>query len=156
LALEVRKHGLNLSELASHFMLYNYFVKSRTAENKIESFVANISSSDLPPEKVIELVNQLFNISKSESIPLHHIPEYIKQKLEEKQRVDEEIWQADFTLQSKNVNIGDINEHIQLNEELSKHGLSTKDVHKLLNLLVAAKEYRYSSGKIVAKLRSIK
>jgi hypothetical protein len=35
LALEVRKHGLNLSELASHFRLYNYFVKSRTAEDKI-------------------------------------------------------------------------------------------------------------------------
>jgi hypothetical protein len=34
--------------------------------------------------------------------------------------------------------------------------LSTKDIHKLLNLLVAAKEYRYSPGKIVAKLRSVK
>jgi hypothetical protein len=32
----------------------------------------------------------------------------------------------------------------------------TKDIHKLLNLLLAAKEYRYSPGKIVAKLRSIK
>jgi hypothetical protein len=34
--------------------------------------------------------------------------------------------------------------------------LSTKNIHKLLNLLLAAKEYRYSPGKIVAKLRSIK
>jgi hypothetical protein len=34
--------------------------------------------------------------------------------------------------------------------------LSTKDIRRLLDLLVAAKEYRYSPGKIVSKLRSIK
>ena len=33
--------------------------------------------------------------------------------------------------------------------------MSTKDIHKLLNLLEAAKKYRYSPGKIVAKLRNI-
>jgi hypothetical protein len=54
------------------------------------------------------------------------------------------------------VNIEAINEHIQLNEELSKYRLSTKDIHRLVNLLLAAKEYRYNPGKIVAKLRNIK
>jgi hypothetical protein len=34
--------------------------------------------------------------------------------------------------------------------------LSTKDIHRLLNLLLAAKEYRYNPGKIVSKLRNIK
>jgi hypothetical protein len=34
--------------------------------------------------------------------------------------------------------------------------LSTKDIHRLVNLLEAAKEYRYSPGKIVAKLCNIK
>jgi hypothetical protein len=38
----------------------------------------------------------------------------------------------------------------------SKYRLSTKDVHRLLDLLLAAKEYRYSPGKIVAKLRNLK
>jgi hypothetical protein len=54
------------------------------------------------------------------------------------------------------VSIEAINEHIQLNEELKKYRLSTKDIHRLLNLLEAVKEYRYSPGKIVAKLRNIK
>ena len=39
---------------------------------------------------------------------------------------------------------------------MKKYGLSTNDIHKLVNLLLAAKEYRYSPGKIVAKLRNIK
>ena len=49
-----------------------------------------------------------------------------------------------------------VNQHIQLKEELSKHGLSANHIHKLLNLLLAAKEYRYSPGKIIGKLRNIK
>jgi hypothetical protein len=59
-------------------------------------------------------------------------------------------------LQSKNVSIEAIDEHIKLKEELRKFRLSTKDIRRLLDLLVAAKEYRYSPGKIVAKLRSVK
>jgi hypothetical protein len=81
---------------------------------------------------------------------------YIKQKLQEKQKVDEQIKEVDAILQSKNVSIEAINEHIRLKEELKKYRLSTKDTHRLVNLLEAAKEYRYSPGKIVAKMRNIK
>ena len=77
------------------------------------------------------MVNQLFNISKSESIALEQVPEYIKQKLEDKEKLEEQIKEAEAVLQSKNVAIETIDEHIHLNEELSKHGLSTKDIGKL-------------------------
>jgi hypothetical protein len=73
LAVEARHHGLNLSQLASHFRLYNYFAKSGAAEEKIESFIDNINSGDVYPEKVIALVNQLFAVSKEESIPLDQV-----------------------------------------------------------------------------------
>jgi hypothetical protein len=84
------------------------------------------------------------------------VPNYIKQKLEEKQKIDQDLKEADAVLQSKNVSIEAINEHIQLKEELKKYRLCTKDIHRLVNLLLSAKEYRYSAGKIVAKLRNIK
>jgi hypothetical protein len=48
LALEIKKQGLNWSDLSSHFRLYNYFINSGAAEDKIESFIDNISSSNLP------------------------------------------------------------------------------------------------------------
>jgi len=70
----------------------------------------------LPPEKVIELVYQLHEISKTEIIPLDQIPSYIERKLEGKRKIDEEIKQADAVLQSKNVTIEAINEHLKLNE----------------------------------------
>jgi hypothetical protein len=84
------------------------------------------------------------------------VPNYIEKKLEQKKKIDEQIKEADAILQSKNVSIEAINEHIRLKEELKKYRLSTKDIRRLVNLLEAAKEYRYSPGKIVAKLRSIK
>jgi hypothetical protein len=93
LAVEARQHGLNLSDLASHARLYNYFIRSGAAEDKIESFIAKVSSGDVSPEKVVELVYQLHEISKQESIPLDQVSGYIKQKLEEKQKIEEEIHQ---------------------------------------------------------------
>jgi vacuolar-type H+-ATPase subunit I/STV1 len=156
LAVEARQHGLNLSDLASHFRLYNYFIKSGASENTIESFITKVSTTDVSPEQTIDLVYQLYEISRGETIPLHQVPGYIGEKLQEKQKIDEQIKEADATLQSKNVSIEAINEHIQLKQELKKYRLSTKDIHRLLDLLLAAKEYRYSPGKIVAKLRNVK
>jgi hypothetical protein len=156
LTIEAKKRGISPSDLASFFRLYNFFRGSGAKENEIESFITNINSGYIHPGKAIELVNQVYNISKSESVPPDQLPNYVRQKLEEKQKIDEHIKEADAVLQSKNVSIEAIKERTQLNEELKKYRLSTKDIHKLLNLLMAAKEYRYSPGKIVAKLRSIK
>jgi hypothetical protein len=74
---------------------------------------------------------------------------YIKQKLEEKQKIDEQIKEADATLRSKNVNIQAINEHLKLNEKFKEHDLSFQDIDKLLNLVVNAKENGFDGKKIV-------
>jgi hypothetical protein len=136
--------------------LHNFFDKSGASEEKVESFITNISTDDVPPDKIIEIVCQLHEISKSESIPLDQVPEYIKQKLEVKQKIDEEIKEADSILQSKNVSIQAINEHLALNEILKEYDLSTQDVDKFSNLLVNAKEYGFDPRLIVWKLRNIK
>jgi len=155
LAVEARAHGLNLSELALHFKLYNYFIKSGAAEDKIEPFIANFTSNDIPLERAIELVYQLYEITKAESIPFDQVPDYIKQKLQEKQRIDEQIKEADAVLQTKNVTIEAINEYLKLCEELQKHGISAHDTDKLLNLLQNSREYQFDAKKISGKLRGI-
>jgi uncharacterized protein YqgV (UPF0045/DUF77 family) len=78
-------------------------MKSGASEEKVESFITNVNSGDVPPDKIIELVNQLHEISKTESIPLDKIPIYIERKLEEKQKLDEQIKEAEIKLQTKNV-----------------------------------------------------
>jgi hypothetical protein len=157
LAVEARQHGLNLSDLASHFGLYNYFIKnSGASEDQIEPFIANVSHTDISPENIVQYLNQLFAVSSEQSIPLDQVPNYIKEKLEHKQRIDEQIKEADAILQRKNVNIETINEHIQLNEKLNEYNLSFQDIDKLLNVLINSKENGFDGKKIVGKLRSIK
>src|SRR5919198_533030 len=87
-------------------MLFDYVGQSLMKED-LESFIVNINRSNLPPEKMVELVNQLHDISKAESIPLDQVPDYIKQK------IDEQIKEVDAELQSKNVNIETINGYVK-------------------------------------------
>ncbi len=151
LTLEAKKRGISSSDLASFFRLYNFFCGSGGKENEVESFIININSGYIPPGKV----NQLYEISKVESIPIDQVSAYIGKKYEEKQKIDEEIRQADTILQSKNVAIEAINGYLKLSEELDKHGLSAKYTDKLLNLLLNAKEYQFDVKKIAGKLRGI-
>jgi hypothetical protein len=55
------------------------------------------------PEKVVGLLNQLYDVSKEESTPLDQVSGYIEKKLEQKKKIDDDIRQADAVLQSKNV-----------------------------------------------------
>jgi hypothetical protein len=155
LTLEAKKRGMTSSELASFYRLYNFFRGSGAKENEIESFIANINSGYIPPGKAIELINQIYAVFKSESVPPDQLPNYVKQKLEQKKEIEGEIQQANDVLESKNVTIEAINQHLKLSEELDKHGLSAKDIDKLLNLLLNAKEYQFDAKKISGKLRSI-
>jgi hypothetical protein len=98
----------------------------------------------------------VFDISSSESVPLEQVPDYFQQKLQQKQKLEQEIKDAEAVLQSKNVCIDAINEHIHLNEELSKHGLSTKDTSKLLNVIKNMEQQGFDTKKIVAKAMNIK
>ena len=158
LAVFSKKEGLNLSELASRFRLYNYIIKLGANEDNIESFIANCmnGANSLPPEKIIDLTNQLFDIAKSESISPDEVPDLIKQKLEEKQRLEEQIQEAGAILQSKNVDIETINEFVRLKEHLTKYNLSLEDPTRLLSILQTIKQIGYEPQKIVAVFASMK
>src|ERR687887_675883 len=67
LMLEAKKRGMTPRDVASHFRLFNYLVKSGAAEDKVESFISNVNSGYILLGKAIELVNQIYEISKSES-----------------------------------------------------------------------------------------
>jgi Na+-transporting NADH:ubiquinone oxidoreductase subunit NqrC len=85
-----------------HFRLYNYFIKSGTSENAIESFITKVSTTEFSPEQTIELVDQLHEISKSESISLDQVSGYIKEKLEEKQKMSY-LRNYDVTIDNNNI-----------------------------------------------------
>jgi hypothetical protein len=125
------------------------------SEDDVESCIAKFHSTDVAQHKVVEYVNELYDVSREQSIPLHEVPNYIKQQLEAKQKIDQEIKEANEVLQKMNMTIEAVEEHLKLKEALSKHELSTDDIDKLVNLVSDAKERRFDSKKIVKELRSI-
>jgi hypothetical protein len=156
LTLEAKKLRMTPSDLASHFRLFSYIVKSGVAEQEVEAFITNVNSGYIPLGKAIELVNQIHEISKSESVPPDQLPDYIKQKLVEKQKIEEQIQEVDAILQTKNVKVKTINEYNKLNEKLDKYGLSTQNVNKLYKLVGNAKKYGFDPKNFVGKLSNIK
>ena len=58
LAVAAKKQGLTPVDLASHFRLYNYFIKSGAAEDKIELFITNINSGYIPRATDLQLLIQ--------------------------------------------------------------------------------------------------
>jgi hypothetical protein len=81
-----KKQGISLSEVTTRARLYNYVRKLGAGEYQIESFVVNLFDGprSLPQEKIIDQMNHLYEISKSESIPPTEVPAYVKQRTEEK------------------------------------------------------------------------
>ena len=76
--------------------------------------------------------------------------------MEEKQKLEKQIQEADALLQSKNVDIETIIEFIKLKERLSKHNLSLEDPTRLLSILQTIQQIGYEPQKIVAAFTSIK
>jgi len=84
LAVFLKRQGISPGDLASHYRAQNYIKKLGGNEDQIESLITNLldDANSLSPEQVMHLTNQLFDISKHESISPSEVPAYIKQKIQ--------------------------------------------------------------------------
>ncbi len=100
LTVEAKKRAMTSRDLASFFRVYNFFRGSGAKENEIESFITNINSGYIPPVKSIELINQIHEITKSESVP----PDQLS-KLKNRGITEEQIISLSNTLQGNHIKI---------------------------------------------------
>jgi hypothetical protein len=150
LTTSLKKQGIGLSDLACSFRLNNYIKKLGANEDKIESFIVNLANSS-EPEKLIDVANQVAQLSRSESKPLEELESHVKQKEEEKQILEDEIKHRRAFLENLNVDIQTIEEYKQLKQELNKRGLSIEDPDRLLTILGTIKQLKYDPNKIIAE-----
>jgi len=89
LAVHLRKEGITFGELVSNFRRHNYVKKLGANEEQLESLIANLldGARSIPHEKIVDLMNQLFEISMSELIPPTDVTVYINRKFEEKKKI---------------------------------------------------------------------
>lgn len=150
-----KKEGFSLSNIASSTRLINYIQKLGANQDHIESFIANLANSS-EPEKMIDVANQVAQLSRFESIPLEDLEDHVKQKEEEMQTLEDEINQRRAILESTDVEIQTINEYKQLERGLKKYGLSMEDPHILLSILETMKQIGYNPREIVSEISRMK
>jgi hypothetical protein len=141
LAVQSRRLGMSLPDCAASFRLFNVLKKMKVDENKIESFIINIQDSvinakegqdELTKEKIVNVLMDLLEISKSQSIPLADVPRFVTEKIEEEQQLVEDIQalreqkqnaeiETYKAIEQKGLCIEAINEHLSLKQELSKY-----------------------------------
>ena len=86
LAVQLKKEGTTLAEFASIYRRHNYIKNLGASEEHIESLISNLleGARSLPQEKTVDLLNQLFELSESESIPPTEVPSYVEAKRKKK------------------------------------------------------------------------
>jgi hypothetical protein len=158
LAVQLRKEGTTLVEFASIYRRNNYIKKLDANEEQIESLISNLlkSSRSIPQEKIVDLVNQLHELSESDSIPPVAIPAYVKQKIEEKHTLEEEIRKSRLSLDQENIKIEIIEEYKKLKEELNKRGISIGDPRRFASVLQTIDRIGNEPRKIIRELEQIK
>src|SRR5437660_6534035 len=72
LAIYSKKEGFGLIDIASYIRLNKYIQKLGGNEDQIETFIADLVNSP-EPEKLINVANQVEQLSRSESIPLENL-----------------------------------------------------------------------------------
>jgi hypothetical protein len=86
LSVQIRKLGINLIECADAARLVNRIKRAGGNTRGVEKVLTDIQkkciTSGLPQEKICELLIQLFNISKSQSLPLELVPGHMERKIQ--------------------------------------------------------------------------
>jgi outer membrane murein-binding lipoprotein Lpp len=172
LATELKRLNINASQCAKGYRLLNIINNLGAQEENIESFLTQIyklcTSKIIPPEVIVNISQQI--VALGETIPFSQIPEYMQQKIEEKQRLEQEIKtlretklsaqnECDEALRSSNITIDTLHEYMRLREcLLEEYGLSIDDddtLPKLINVISNLKHSGYDAKTITKKLSNI-
>ena len=113
-------------------------------------------AKSVPEEKIVDSVNQLYELSKSELIPPTDVPSFVKEKIEEKRRLEEEIRKSCAILDQEKIDFQTIEEFRNLKEVLNKRGVSIGDPRRFTSVLQTIDRIGNDPRKIVKELAPIK
>jgi hypothetical protein len=178
LATELKRSNINASQCAKGYRLLNIInnLGAQEEENIVESFLTQIyklcTSKNIPPEAIVNISQQI--VALGGTIPFSQIPEYMQQKIEEKQCLEQEIRtlretklsaqnECDEALRSSSITIDTLHEYMRLREcLLEEYGLSIDeegeeegDLPKIINVISNLKHSGYDAKTITKKLSNI-
>jgi hypothetical protein len=173
LATELKRLNINALQCARGFNLLNIINNLGAQEVDIESFLTQIyklcTSKNISSEAIVNITQQITALGGT--IPFSQIPKYMQQKIEEKQRLEQEIRtlretklsaqnECDEALRSNSITIDTLHEYMRLREcLLEEYGLSIGEdddtLPKLINVISNLKYSGYDAKTITKNLFNI-
>jgi hypothetical protein len=164
LAVQLRKAGTTPNDCVRGSQIINKMTDLGIDKDKcltaIEIIQTRSIEKGVTPGKCAEIVSQLFEISMSESMPLNEIPDYVRQKVKEKEGLDIEVdarqreiqnlrAQADTQLQQNNLTMQNISSYLALRQKLTDLGIPETVIEQATNVIINFKEQGFDASKIV-------
>jgi hypothetical protein len=175
LATSFKKIGITATQSALGFRLATIMINLGVDEREFESFISQIYDNckklDLQPGKIVYYIEQLFKFSKD--IPFSQIPDYIRQKTNDKSKLEkdiaglqEKIKQLEqerlvaedlckISLENERITSSALKWYSDLKAELKKYRIPIEDLSLFTKTVSGIRQYDYDVDKIIAEFSDL-
>jgi hypothetical protein len=172
LAVTMKKVGVTASQCALGFRVAMIMLNMGVKEDDFESYILDIynrcKNLGLSPENIASNLKDLLELSTT-NMPFSQIPNYIKQKIDEKQKLEEEVknleWKTetltleksdkqflrDQALQDERMTAIELKWYSDIKAELRKYGIPVDDIPKFAKAVNGIRPYGYDIGKVISE-----
>src|ERR1051326_602061 len=171
LAVALKKIGITPAQCASGCRVEKIMINLGVKENGFEVFILEIYNRckdlGLTPENIASQLRDLLEFSTSGVIPFSQIPNYIKEKADEKEKLEQEIKNLelkigmltleqsdreslrDQALQDERMTAAELKSYSDLRTELRKAGIPIDEISKFAKAVNGIRELGYDVGKVI-------
>ncbi|MDQ6865692.1 MAG: hypothetical protein M3044_17925, partial [Thermoproteota archaeon] len=176
LAVTVKKVGINTAQCALGFRIATIMLNLGVNEDGFESFILDVYNRckdvGLSPENISSYLQDLLEFSKT-LLPLSKIPDFIKEKTNEKIELEQEIeklrWQIETLQQQKSdaeslrnmaqqqerITSSELKWYSDLRAELRRYGIPIDDIPKFAKIIDNIGELGYDAGKVIREFSDL-
>jgi predicted nucleic acid-binding Zn-ribbon protein len=178
LALTLRKVGITASQCALGFRVAMTMSRIGVNEDSFESFISDIynrcKNIGLCPEGISSYIQDLVEFSARNVLPISKISDYLKERGEERQRLEEGIrrlntqistlkqekreceYLRDEALRERNMTISELKWYHNLKEELRKYSIPVDDISEFARLVNNIRQHSgYDVDKVINEFWSL-
>jgi hypothetical protein len=164
LSVILKKIGITPAQCAVGFRVAMIMAKVGVKEDNIESFMSDVYNrcKDLglsSPENIADYLKDLVEFSKTNTIPVSQIPNYLKQKADEKTNLEKEIeklngqkrlialeesvseTRRDIALKNERMTATELEWYSNLKAELGKYGIPIDDISEFAKAINGIRQH---------------
>jgi hypothetical protein len=173
LAVTLKRIGITPAQCALGFRVAMTMINLGVKEDSFESFISGIykrcKDLGLSPENIADHLKDLLEFSKTSTIPLSQIPNYINQKADEKTKLEKEIEELngqirlialeksvsetrrDIELKNENMTVDELEWYSNVKAELGKYGIPVDDISQFAKSVNGIRQRDYDVGKVLSE-----